>query len=237
MQDKQSKDSRVNYDMDMFDFVYSAVSTVDSYERIRNPFDHKLFKFDKPVRGKDSDSSEMLNPRVFSDGGNITVCSDNLEDFNDILAICEMYKIKNSSPREMPQPTYYWKYHLTIEIPVLSDGYPMLVEDYFSDIGFTLREVMCDLFCDGYEAHQRRLKKEQDEHLAEVAFKRIYDNAVTYAWQRGDIPLAEHFSNLIQKLTDNGVPFKKTLLRNKFMSEFADDDGDDEEALEAIPLF
>ena len=239
-------------DFDMFDYIYSLVSTVDAWEASLSPLDHPLEKFDKPHINKRhkfdcfgnkivaTDETSIEHPRCVTDThGEIVLYSDREEDFTDIKTVCEMYKFKYEGPTQHDAISYYWEWSFKIYVPMLGHNYPMLIEDYFDTLGIPLEKVMHKRWVGPYRTKTARLKKVADEHLNEVRLNTLYDKAVKVAWQRGDIPLTTHWENLMKDLQREGITYKKTLLKNKFMSEFEDDEFDEEpvEKLVVTELF
>lgn len=223
-------------DFDMFDFIYSLVSTVSAWEASLSPLDHPLTKFDKPhinIRHKYdemgnkikvTDETSNEHPRVVGDGNNaIILYSDKEEHFDDIKKVCEIYKFQYEGPIRHTSLNYYWEWSFKIYVPMMGENYPMLIEDYFNDIGIALEDVMHQRWVVQYRSKMAKLQKEADKEYNEKKLEKLYNNAVVGAWRDGTVSLDTHYNNLIETLENEGVTYKKTLLRKKFMAEFADD--------------
>jgi hypothetical protein len=165
----------------------------------------------------------------------IVLHSDEEAHFDDIKEVCKLYGFKFEGPTRHTSISYYWEWSFKIYIPMASENYPMMIEDYFNNLNIPLEDVMHERWVTKYRNKIAKIQKESNEALNELKFNRIYDKAVKYAWQRGDISLNEHYARLVDELTSEGVTYKKTLLRNKFMNEFAEDEYEDK--AEVVALF
>ena len=235
-------------DFDMFDYIYSLLVTVDGFSTVLNPLDHPIKKFDRPktnqkVKDKEFDPSlkmaedeASLHPRVTVEDDKIFLASDTEEDFADVIAICDLYNIKHSNPTKHGCSLYYWDWNMTIDVPMSLPGFPMLLEDYFNSIEVPLEKVMPQKWVTSYRSKCAKLEKERQAELNQMKFDRIFNDAVTYAWLRGDISLEAHCASFIKALKAAGVAFKPTLTKHKFMAEFEEDDYE-EETLVAVDLF
>lgn len=239
----EESDKDIHLDFDMFDFIYGLVSTVSAWEATLSPLDHPLAKFDKPhinqrhkfdANGnkiKVTDDTSNEHPRVVSDGINaIILHSDKEEHFDDIRKVCDIYKFEYEGPIKHTSLNFYWEWSFKIYVPMAGETYPMLIEDYFDDLGIALEDVMHQRWVTQYRSKAARLKKEADKEYNEKKLERMYKEAVTAAWRDGTIPLEVHYNNLTTSLINEGVTYKKNLLRQRFMAEFADDEYAEEES-------
>lgn len=240
-------------DFDMFDYIYSLVSTVDGYSTVLSPLSHPLKKFDSPKANKkaktapkkfdvlsgvyvledpDLNQTSMEHPRVSGNGTNtITILSDDRADFNDMIEICNLYGFKFHGPISRQGIGYYWEWRMDVQVPMCSAHVPMMLEDYFESINVPLEKVMPSSWLKSYRSKLKKLNEEAEAHLNQVKFDRIYKSAVTHAWQRGDIPLDKHLTDLLLALEAENVTYKKTVVKAKFMNEFADDEDDETSAV------
>ena len=208
-------------DFDMFDYIYSLVCTIDDYSVVLNPFNRPLKKFDINEEGY----------QVYTNGNeSVLVESPHIEDFGDLIGICDMYKWEYIEPtprRDIVKNQMY--YLMTIKVPMLSNSYPVMLEDYFNGINVPLENVMPKKWVTSYRNKLMKLNKENDSELNEILVEKIYKKHVTNAWRRGDIELSDHFQNLVDELKAEGLTYKRNLLRRRFLDEFEDieDDVDD----------
>lgn len=209
-------------DFDMFDYIYSLVCTIDDYSNVINPIGKPLKKFD----------NYELNSQVFTDGkSNIIIETTVPEDFNNLLEVCNLYKFSYDGPiqkTDINRGNIY--YRVVIHVPMAAKEYPMMLEDYFTDLGVPLDKVMPAKWLMHYRNKLSKIKKEQDSMLNDSAVESIYQKYVTEAWRRGDIEIAEHYQHMVDELRESGLEFKKNLLRKRFFNEFEDDEYDEEEA-------
>lgn len=230
------------FDYTMQDFVTSLANYSGSGSATANPLErgkkYKRFSLD----------TKKGIPQITTDrfgNGDIHLGSDDVKDFDDIMAILDIYKIKYTGPVKTPGQD--WDYHLYIDVPKTAPGYPMLMVDYFEDIGIDPGSVMSDVkWGDRYRRAQAKLAKNADIELDrlkrqrakdraasdkqgnENRLKSIYDDAVTTAWRRGDIDLDTHFSNMLSTLDAEGIRYSKIKLKKQFMDEFEDDFEDED---------
>lgn len=236
-------------DFDMFDYLYGLVCYVDSASKVLSPLGHPIQKFDKPHRNKrrnidengnriiPNDETSMEHPRVCVDGHNkIILSSDEKEHFDDVLAVCDMYQIKHSEPVRHTAECYYWEWSVELFVPMISDKYPMMLEDYFSSIGVSIDKVMPEWWCKAYRSKIQRLNDEAEEMLNELRLEKTYKDAVTRCWQRGDISVEAHLTKLLETLDELGITYKKNVLRQRFLSVFANDEFE-EQAPSPVSLF
>jgi hypothetical protein len=212
-------------DFDMFDYIYSLVCTIDDYSVVLNPFGGPLKKFDIKEDGY----------QVYTNGNSgVVVESYYEEDFETLVKICDMYKFSIDGPvahKDFANDRTY--YALTINVPMVSDTYPAMLEDYFDDIGVSLDNVMPKKWVTAYRNKLAKLEKEADAEANDMQVEKLYQKHVTEAWRRGDIELTDHFQNLVDELKRENLTFKRNLLRRRFLDEFEDleDDSADEIAV------
>lgn len=220
-------------DFDMFDYIYSLVCTIDDYSTVLSPLGRPLKKFDNSMNGC----------QVYSDGkSGIVIGSYEKEDFNDLIEICKLYKFDYIGPDA--KNTYSEKgiyYTLTIQVPMLmGSDYPVMLEDYFNDIGVPLENVMPKKWISYYRNKLAKLEKESNILANDLKVETIYQKHVTNAWRRGDIEILDHFQNLENELKEKNLSFKRNLLRRRFLEEFADiedEEVEDSGELKEVELF
>lgn len=217
-------------DFDMFNYVYSLVCTIDDYSVVLNPTNKKFKKFDSEKEG---------NRRIFTKGNSsIFLESTDSNDFDVVMEICDLYKIKHSEI--IPCKSYNGDYYqLIIYVPEISPSYPMLIEDYFNSIGVPLEDVMPKKWIFHYRSKMAKIENESNKALKEIEAEKIYQQHVTEAWRRGDIELSDHFQSLVEELKAKDLPYKRTTMRKRFFAEFEDidEDVDEEPQLKEVELF
>ena len=237
--DDTDKSRDHHLDFDMFDYCYALCTKVDSYSAILSPLGHPikgLSKMDSPqdwekfgdgmfTSMQECEDYLVTHPKVACDDiGVLKLRSDRKEDFDDIIAVCDLYKIVHTDPVEYSGGYHLFKWSMTITVPSISKGYPMLLEDYFESINVPLEEVMPASWVKSYRNKIDKLNKSAKTAHDELVFERIYKEAVTYAWQRGDISIDDHLKALIEKLNAAGIEYKSTLTKKRFKAEFEDED-------------
>ena len=223
-------------DFDMFEFIHKLCVYDVSMNATSNPLADKKKKYNRFANSAEGDYSQIATDR----DGNIVLGANETSYFEDIMEILDRYQIDYIGPVATPNADY--KFHLTIDVPKLAPNYPMLVGDYFEDIGINPNEVMYDgTWGDRYKKALDKINKENDKELQkrerqrrvdgkeDTTYLRIFKDAVTFAYQRGDISLEDHLKSLYTKLDDAGVRYSKVAVKKKFMDEFEDDEFEDEE--------
>lgn len=229
--DEDDEDDYLDYDM--FDFIYGLVT--DCWPKPLNPLDHRLRKFmyigsdkydvDDDFTGDLSDN----HSQVGTTGDSIEVYSNNETDFNDIITICDMYKFSYDGPNPKKSKSSYWNYSLTINVPLMDNDYPYMVEDYFETIGKTMEDVMPADFCKQYRKRQDRIKKEAEKYISEKEVDKMVNAAITAAAQDNTEPLEVHLKRLYTDLDAAGLTYQKFKVKKTFMDAFDDGDEEDDE--------
>lgn len=124
------------------------------------------------------DVGQIGASQVASAGNYIEVYAHDLFRFNDIQEICKLYKFETKGPEEtfkmkrnrfMMSAKDEWltyPYVFRIYVPCDSNGYPMMIDDYFETIGLKLEDVMNPHFCEQYRKLEAKIKKEAEEMIA-----------------------------------------------------------------------
>lgn len=122
-----------NYDMFVFITNLFTRDHKEIYKRPLNPLGrpHKHFDYVPKDEDRSAPSPVSATPE-----GNILITTVKKEDFADVEAICDKYQFDCS----IKPNGKYWT--CEIEVPSYSPGYPMLVEDYFEDLGMSVDDVM-----------------------------------------------------------------------------------------------
>ena len=210
----------IHLDFDMFDFIYSIVSYVDPYSIVKNPVSGKKHSVPASAYRDDEDAIYLVS----ADGNSyVTANRRNIEEYDAIKDILDYCHIDYEEPKK--GGTYaYFEWSMRINVPMEAVGYPKLLEDYCSDIGITIDDVMPESWCKVYRSKISKLNAEMDELDNDRRLEKAFNKAVTYAWQRGDIDLNTHWKDLEATLVANGIKYKKINLKKRFMAEFEEED-------------
>lgn len=210
-------------DYDMFDFIYGLVT--DTWPKPKNPLNKKRIR--KFLYTGSDDYLDSNTPdghsQVASNGdGAITVYSNEMRDFDDIKAICDLYQFTYTGPTERRSSTSHWRYSFTIEVPMTADEYPMMVEDYFQTIDLTLDDVMPADWVAQYRKKSKGIEKEQTTAMNDFKVQKIYSDYVTKAANSND-PLEGFITDMFAEMSRQGLTYPKMKLKKQFMAEFDDD--------------
>lgn len=238
LDDFDDKDDDYDYllDFDMFDFISKLCQYDGSRNATANPLKDKKKKYNRFGTDSAEDSSHITTDM----NGNIVLGHNEGDYFADIMEILDKYQIDYRGPVATPNEDF--KFHLYIDVPMLAPNYPMLVGDYFEDIGMSLNDVMYDdKWGDKYhkaidkinKSNEKELDKRQRNRRADAPkndsrVKTLFDKAVTYAYQRGDISVEDHLTQLYATLDGEGLRYSKTAVKKNFLAA-VEDDFDDEE--------
>lgn len=227
--DDDDEDDYLDYDM--FDFIYGLVT--DCWPKPINPLGGRLRKFmyigsDKYQENPDRLENSDGHSQVASTGDTIEVYANETKDFDDIKKICDMYKFKYDGPTAKRSKNSHWNFSFSIYVPCEHSGYPMMVEDYFEDIGMTLEDVMPADFCKQYRKRQAKIDAEVNKRLAEKEVEKIVNKAIMNAARNGDDPLDKHLKQLYTDLDTAGLTYSKQKIKKAFYDAFADDDDEEE---------
>ena len=221
-------------DYDMFDFIYGLVT--DCWPKPKNPLGHRMRKF--MYVGSDDylkTNSLMGVGQVASSGDEIIVFANDEADFNDIKAVCELYKFEYKGPLKSRNLKSHWNYSFKINVPVASNGYPQMVEDYFESIGMSLEDVMDTEFCKQYRKRMQKdsdgLQNDYNERKNDERVKKIFDDAVQALWQDGSISLSLGLKNLYTALNNEKLKYNRAQIKADFYDAMSDDFGDVDESI------
>lgn len=217
-------------DYDMFDFIYGLVT--DSDYKPLNPLDHRLRKFmyvgsDDYLKTNSSDGHNQ----VAVTGDSIEVYANEVESFDDIKAICDLYEFTYSGPEAKRSGESHWNFSFTIDVPVESSGYPMMVDEYFESLGMTLEDVMPAAWCKQYRKKINMIEQEAQKIINDKEVERILNKAIMDAARDGDSPLKVYLNRLYKDLDAAGLTYGKTKIRNAFNDAFNDDEDDMDEGI------
>lgn len=171
-------------------------------------------------------------PQVAADGDNIIISAAEKEDLNDVIEACKIFQFKHSPIEASRGVASHWPWRITVYVPVISPGYPMLLEDYLDDIGMTIEDVMFDEFAKGYRNAQAKLEKETQKEYDSIKnnseVDKLFDAAVQKAARDATLPLRQVANELIKQLKDAGLTYKRKDILDRFYAEF-DDNYENEE--------
>jgi len=226
-------------DYDMFDFIYGLVT--DCWPKPLNPLGGKLRKFQRVSQDKyknaNPESEEQITPQVATSGngkyielyadpqyvkGEDGKTTEVLTAFDQIKEICELYKFKYSGPNPRRNSQSRWKYVFSIEVPQAGTMYPMMVEEYFNDIGYTLEDVMPADFCKQYRKRLNRINKEVEKRINDRDVEKLVNRAITDAAKDSTLPLKDHLDKLYNILDSRGLTYMKSKIKKTFMDAFDD---------------
>lgn len=235
--DEDAGDEDEYLDYDMYYFIYGIVT--DSWPKPKNPLSHPIRKF--RYTGEDDYVNTQENKglsQVSSDyDGNIVVSSNSAEDFDDVRAVCEHYHIKCSDVKPRRSSDSHWAYSMTIEVPVTSEGYPVMVADFFEPYGLTVADVIEDHKVGGGKTsnwgstYAKKVNKDREEAEAVVnndAVEDIYTKHRNRAG-RSNEPLDSFIQDMFSELKEKNLKYNKSALKKRFLAEFEDDFEDDVE--------
>lgn len=177
-------------------------------------------KWEQEVIARGGDLSRISQSQIASSGNYIEVYARNPYMFDDIIEICKLYKFATVGPQEtykrkrsewMPRKDEWitYDYSFRIYVPCDTNGYPMMIDEYFLTLGLTLEDVMNPEFCRQYrkienkiEAEAKKIadkkdaaakKKANDEEVAKLVedaiegmFNQVFDENSPYY----DLPIA-----------------------------------------------
>lgn len=230
LSDESTEDEYLDYDM--FDFVYGLVT--DDWPRPKNPLGRRMRKF----QHTDSDDYVKTNEptgmsQVSTDmNGNVVVYANDAAAFNDLREACDYYHLQYSDVKPRVNKDSHWAFNMTVYVPMTSEGYPVMVEDFFAQYGWKLQDVIEDHKVGGgksanwgatYEKRVDKDRKETTEYINDKAVESIFDKFVVSAATNGDKPLETFLNKMFSELKANNLKFSKAALKKRFMAEFEDD--------------
>ena len=172
-------------DYDMYDFIYGLfVSNAEYPPKIpRQLYTGRVNKF--LGQGSDSYAIDPTNeegsgikgiPQVGTDGDNVVLYSDKKEDFDSVIKVCDLFKLKYKGPDEKSSSYSRWKWSIKIITPTTAPGYPEMLEDYMDTLGLTIEDVMSKDFAKNYRKHQEKENDVKNKELCDSAIRRIVSN-------------------------------------------------------------
>lgn len=234
LSDESDDDDYLDYDM--FDFVYGIVT--DDWPKPKNPLGRRMRKF----QHTDSDDYMKANEptgmsQVAGDiDGNIVVYANDTNAFSDVREVCRYYHIECDPVQPRKSKDSHWAFNMKILVPMTSEGYPMMVEDFFEQYGLTLSDVIEDHKVGGgksanwgttYEKRADKDRKAVGTYANEQGVEDTFEKYVRKAANSND-PLEGFIEDMFAELTEKGLSFSKSKLKKRFLDEF-NDDFDDEE--------
>lgn len=230
LSDESDEDEYLDYDM--FDFVYGLVT--DDWPKPKNPLGRRMRKF----QHTDSDDYVKTNEptgmsQVSTDmSGNVVVYANDSAAFNDVREACDYYHIQYSDVTPRVNKDSHWAFNMTVYVPMTAEGYPVMVEDFFAQYGWTLQDVIEDHKVGNgksanwgatYEKRVEKDRKETAEYINNKAVESIFDKFVVSAATNGDAPLEMFLNKMFAELKANNLKFSRAALKKRFMAEFEDD--------------
>lgn len=213
LDDEDDEDTYLDFTMQ--DFVMSLANYESSKHATVNPIEpgKKYTRFR-------ADAEDGYSQITTDGNGNVILGSDTLSDFDYIMKILDYYKIDYEGPKETRFQDF--KYHLYIDVPKLAPGYPMLMVDYFEDMGMDPGDAMTQKgWGDRYRARQKKVNKELVDYGKSTKMRKLIADAIAAAKASKDIPIQTHLTNLYAKLDELGVKYSKTAIKQRFNSECA----------------
>ena len=226
LSDDSDEDEYLDYDM--FDFIYGIVT--DDWPRPKNPLNRRIRKFqhtdsDDYIKTNDISGVSQVSTDI---RGNIVVFANDPAAFNDVREVCEYYHIKCGQVTHRMSRKSHWKYNMTIFVPMSTEGYPLMVEDFFAKYGLTMKDVIEDHKVGGKVSnwgitYDKKVAKDRKEFQDRNTTEEIFDKYVKAAGSDGTKPLESFMDDMFNELTAAGVSFSKTKLKKRFLDEFNDD--------------
>lgn len=218
-------------DYDMFDFVYGLVT--DDWPRPRNPLNRRMRKFQHTESDDYIKTNEPTGmSQVATDSrGNVVVYANTVDAFNDIREACDYYHLEYSDVSPRKNKDSHWAFNMTIYVPATADGYPVMVEDFFADYGWSLTDVIEDQKVGGGKStnwgatYNKRVDKDRADstkYVNERAVDNIFDKFVLRAANSND-PLDIFIKEMFDELNKKNLTYSKVALKKRFLAEFQDD--------------
>lgn len=234
LRDDSEEDEYLDYDM--FDFVYGIAT--DDWPKPKNPLGRRMRKF------QHTDSDDYMNAneptgmsQVAGDiDGNVVVYANDTNAFSDVREVCQYYHIECDPVQPRKSKDSHWAFNMKIHVPMTTDGYPMMVEDFFEQYGLTLSDVIEDHKVGGgktanwgstYEKRADKDRKEIEVYANDKEVEDTFDKYVKKAGNSND-PLEGFIKDMFAELQEKGLNFSKVKLKKRFLDEF-NDDFDDED--------
>lgn len=102
--------------------------------------------------------------------GNIVLYANKVEDFEQALRIADYYKLRHTQPVRSRSNMSKWGYSVTVYVPMIAPGYPMMVEDYLEDIDMSIETVMPTAWVSTYRDRQDADTIDVDKPVKEPAY-------------------------------------------------------------------
>lgn len=226
----EEDDKDKHLDLDMADFLMCLVADGDDLNP-KSPLGRPFKKFKNTVYN-DEDGLIEYPSQVGGSDTEITVYSDSPERFDDMIAICNIWKLRYKGPTASRNSSSYWKYYLDIEIPLDEHGLPMLIEDYFVKVfpeekDTVMYKVMPTAFARAYYKKKAKMDKDNNAALNAIAVRKAVKAAITAASLDGSRPLTDFLDDMYAQLA--GLKYSKRKVTKEFMDAFADDNLEDDE--------
>ena len=251
---KDPDDKYLNFDM--FEFIYSFVTDVDtetqalitqkmdtlpSYQALVSKKRQDALKkfrgtgYDNYQDNESDPEATQVSTSVKGDA--ITVYGQTEDRFDWVKEICDMYQLKYTGPVESKVRGAHWAYAFTIHVPMAGPSAPMMVTDYFEDIGIPLEDVMPPKFIAAYNKRQEKERAEMRQMLNDSKVEKIYDKWKKLAGSSSE-PLEQFINGMLAELssttfdfdddTDLSLQYSRNKLKRRFLAEFEDDFEDEE---------
>lgn len=235
-------DEDIYLDYDMFDFVYGLVT--EDWPRPKNPLGRRMRKFQHTDSDDYAKSNEMTGmSQVATDpNGNVVIYANTADAFNDVREACDYYHLTYSDVRPKMNKDSHWAFNMTINVPMTSDGYPVMVEDFFAEYGWSLSDVIEDHKVGGgksanwgktYEKNAAKDRADATKYVNDRAVEDIFDKFVNKAAVNGDIDLDVFIKEMFAELDSKNLSYSKVSLKRRFISEF-EDNFEDEDDIDEI---
>ena len=236
----EDDDDDVYVDYDMFDFIYSFV-TSESWPKPKNPLSTKrvrTFMFTGEDDYLKTNSNKGLS-QVGVEGDSIVLYGSDPKDFKDVKEFCDIYGFEYKGPTQRTHTEAYWKYTFKIYVPVVTPGYPMSLEDYFEPRGLTIADVMGDDFAKKRAKNIAKDLKVASKYIDDKATAKakaendalvdgIYQKYLIAAANSND-PLKIFINAMFKEMSSEGLKFNRTKLKKDFEEYFLDEFDDEDE--------
>lgn len=226
----EEDDKDKHLDFDMADFLMCLVSDADDMNP-KSPLGKRVKKFNNTI-DSDEEGMTFTPSQVGASDKEVTVYADNVERFDEIIQVCQEYKLTYKGPTLSRNANSYWKFYLDIIIPLDESGLPMLVEDYFAAVypeeaDTVMFKVMPDAFAKAYYKKKEKMTKEQSAAHNDFAVRKALKAAITAASLDGSRPLTDFLDDMYAQL--DGLQYDKKKVTKEFMDAFADDESEEDE--------
>lgn len=150
------------------------------------------------------------------DGDKMELYANSEEYFDSAIAACALYQLEHGPVRRIsPIGSANPRYAMRVTIPMISEDIPMLMPDYFEDIGMDLNVPMSDKWVDTYNKKIAKIEKEQDAALEDSEVDKIIRDAVENTLN-DDRDFEDHLKDLLKKLKNKKLKFNSSNVKAKF---------------------